>query len=129
MNTKILKRTGTSIKWTARILGILLFLFVLVFLIGEGSVIGALKSSLLMKIFFIVMIGYLLAWKWELIGGLISLIGMFTFYLCEYFSSGHFPKGWAFLIFYIPGILFLISWGIDKFVKTSSEDFSPNKGE
>jgi hypothetical protein len=58
----------------------------------------------------LVIIGFVIAWTKELIGSIISLLGLVAFYLFHYFSSGIYPKGSAFLIFTIPAFLFLLHY-------------------
>jgi hypothetical protein len=49
----------------------------------------------------------LLGWKWELLGGSLTVIGLIAFYLLDFLFSGTFPRGPYFLLLASPGILFL----------------------
>ncbi len=53
--------------------------------------------------------GVVLAWFWELGGGVIALGGLAAFYAANRFLGGNFPQGWKFLAIAIPGILCLVS--------------------
>ena len=54
-------------------------------------------------------IGLGLAWKWERLGGILTLGGMAAFYIFDFAFSGSFPRGPVFLIVAFPGVLFLLS--------------------
>jgi hypothetical protein len=55
-----------------------------------------------------VLVGLVLAWEEELIGGAITLASVAGFYLVYgWFLNSTFRMGWAFLPFIIPGLLFL----------------------
>lgn len=49
------------------------------------------------------------AWRYEIPGGIISIVSLLCFYLIHYFTAGYFPKGLAFMMFTLPGVLFLIN--------------------
>ena len=56
-----------------------------------------------------VLIGLVLAWEEELIGGVIILVSVAGFYLVYgVLAGGIMNQGWALLPFSIPGVLFLI---------------------
>ena len=56
-----------------------------------------------------VCLGMIAAWRWEAIGGLISLAGLAAFYVWEYSVSGNLGAGPWFLILTSPAVLFLLS--------------------
>jgi len=95
-------------RWTARILGTLLFGLLLLFLIGEGmppidfSATGAMSIVLLTA-----WLGLAVLWRWEGIGGLMVVGGMVAFYALNFAGSGRFPSGWVFPLLSLPGILAL----------------------
>ena len=56
-----------------------------------------------------VLIGLVLAWRREALGGAISVLGVMCFYVIYgWLLAGSMRQGWAFLPFLIPGSLFLI---------------------
>ena len=57
----------------------------------------------------VMMIGNLVAWKWEIAGGALALGGIAAFYLIDYAATGRFPARLLFPMFCIPGVLFLIA--------------------
>lgn len=71
-------------RWTARIAGTLMALFFLAFFVGEGFPnIFRLpwRESLSVLALSAVVVGLLLAWKWEGLGGAVALAGMVGFML------------------------------------------------
>lgn len=56
-----------------------------------------------------VVVGFLIAWKWELVGGLVSLLSLAGFYLWHFSNSGNLPAGPWFMIFSSPAIFFLLA--------------------
>ncbi|MGB7723903.1 MAG: hypothetical protein WBL65_28640, partial [Bryobacteraceae bacterium] len=71
-------------RWTARIAGTLMALFFLAFFIGEGFPnIFRLpwRESLSVLALSAVVVGLLLAWKWEGLGGAVAVVAMVAFML------------------------------------------------
>ena len=46
--------------------------------------------------FIVAMIGLVVLWKWEGIGGALVVGGMMAFYGLNFATSGRFPSGWFF---------------------------------
>ena len=101
-----------SIRWAARILSLMLWGLIFTFIIGEGSsLVGIFRAEpLLTTCLSITLVGLIVGWKREGLGGLMIMDGMALFYLANFLSSGRFPGGWVFPIFYLPGVLFLLCW-------------------
>ena len=101
------------IRWAARILSLVSVGMVMLFIIGEGFDIARVKlSEWLLFLFFPfgISIGMILAWWQEGIGGTITVGSLVMFYVVHFAIAGMFPHGWAFLVFTIPGFLFLLYW-------------------
>jgi hypothetical protein len=108
------------ISWIARISGILLLGLFLLFFLGEGGFnpFHLTIIELLMTVcILIVLVGILIAWKKEGLGGAMMVGGMILFYVINFIGSGKFPGGWVFQILFVPGILFLICWFVTKVKK------------
>ena len=90
--------------WVARIWSIASVGLLCVFLIGEGLPPLTVKAMLFP---FGVMIGLMLAWRFERIGGLVAAMSMLLFYGLEYLGHGRFPKGYAFILVSAPSLIFL----------------------
>lgn len=109
-NTKsILSITINVIRWIARILAAFMILLTLVFFLGE-EVFDKNHGTgepipITMIIFSILMLGGLgLAFKWELPGGIISLVG-FTGIIISNTDSASMPM---FYLYALPAVLFLL---------------------
>jgi len=65
---------------------------------------------MLMVPFFVTRLGLLLGWRWEGLGGGLVVGGMAVFYLVHFAQTGfgQFPRGFAFPLIALPGVLFLV---------------------
>jgi hypothetical protein len=68
--------------------------------------------ELLLFVFFPlgVSLGMLVAWRWEGLGGGITVASLIAFYLVHFLQSSQFPRGLAFVTVAAPGFLFLLYW-------------------
>jgi len=108
--------TFSGLRWLARIsslasIGLLgLFLFG-----GEESITPTLREAVAMAFFpFGVIAGMIVGWKYELRGGLISVISLAMFYAVMAIMGRGIPTTPWFLVFTLPGILFLTAGLIQK---------------
>jgi hypothetical protein len=94
-------------RWTARIIGTLLVLLIVMIGIGEGMP-NPFKQPPAVQVGFLalalLMIGILAGWRWELTGGVISLAGWCLFLASVKCRLTCFV--WALAL---PGILYVIS--------------------
>lgn len=102
----------TAVRWVARILGVLLVGLFVVFAIGQGLQPLKLPGAEfgLMSVLLVALSGMLVAWRRELLGGLMIVAGMTAFYLINFTVSGQLPGGWVFPLCFVPGILALVCW-------------------
>lgn len=108
-----------TLCWSARILSILSIGTVLLFAFGEGfNPFHFSSRELILSLFFPlgVCLGMALAWRWEGIGGFITLVSLLLFYLVNRILSPRFP-GPALVVFAAPGFLFLLYWLMTSNVK------------
>jgi hypothetical protein len=114
-STRVLRRI-------ARYLGLFLILLTLVFaipeLIAENNPNAEPTRFDIILAGVLMLVGLALAWKWELIGGLISLIG---FIGVGILNPDAMTKPMMYL-FPITAILFLISWRSSKLHRTEEEN-------
>ena len=103
-----------TIRWVARITAALMVTLTLLIFVGEGLSEGfqpllnmTARETAMMVSFIAVWLGLLLAWKWEAVGGLLTVLGSMAFYAINYLFSGYFPRGPFFLILASPSLLFL----------------------
>ena len=58
------------------------------------------------------------AWRWQVIGGAISLGGMILFFAVEFAVNGRLPGGLVLYLMLLPGALFLLSSFLSRRVAT-----------
>jgi hypothetical protein len=102
-------------RWVARIWSLASIAFVLIFLLGEGLSAGGRGPTaaewIALALFpFGVVVGLVIAWLREGLGGAIATGCLIVFYLWLRGIHGAFPRGPYFLLVAAPGILFIISW-------------------
>jgi hypothetical protein len=101
------------LRWTARVLSLLSIGIVLLFAFGEGlNLLHFTVHELVLFVFFPVgvCLGMAVAWRWEGLGGGITVASLAAFYLVHRLSSSGFPRGFALLAMTAPGFLFLLCW-------------------
>ncbi|HEY60461.1 MAG TPA: hypothetical protein G4N92_07255 [Anaerolineae bacterium] len=122
---KNIKKSVTEenvMRWIARIWSIASILFILVMFIGSlfsgDSSIFSLRDVIGLFFFPIgVFVGLVLAWRWEGIGGVITVASFFAFYLTLWSFDGRLPRGPYFALTAAPGLLFLVNWCLTKKLK------------
>ncbi len=95
------------LRWTARIWGVASTLLLLAFAFGGREHLRFTASEALAFLFFPVGVvaGFIVAWRHELVGGLVT-VGSLTFFYLSVGGSGR-PLGPYFLLFAAPGFLHL----------------------
>ena len=109
-----------TLQWLAAGLSLVSVFILLMFLIGEGFNPASVRpSEWAMMIFFPfgVIIGMVVAWWRECLGGMITIAGLMAFYTAHFGFSGGFPRGWAFVMFALPSFMFLVHWMLEDDVK------------
>ena len=102
-----------ALRWSARVWSVLAIGIVLLFAFGEGLNLSKFTArELVLFVFFPlgVCLGMVVAWRWEGVGGGITMASLAAFYLVNRLSSSSFPRGYAFVAFAAPGFLFLLCW-------------------
>jgi len=101
------------LRWSARVLSILVVGVLLLFVIGEGLNLSHFTARELALFAFFpvgICLGMALAWRWEGLGGGITVASLAAFYLVQRLTSSSFPRGFAFVALAAPGFLFLLCW-------------------
>jgi hypothetical protein len=109
----------SGLLWLARALSILSIGTLSLFIVGEGfNPFAFSRAELLLAVFFPigVIVGMVVAWWIEGLGGLITIFSVCGFYLAHFIENGRWPRGLAFFIFALPGALFLAYWLIKQTV-------------
>jgi len=113
MTTTFERKLIPFIRWIARVVGSLIFAFVILFILGYTFTGHAPdfagmnpKEQIMFTGLFLEMIGILLAWKWEGIGAGLIIVGYAVFQITEgkLFTPPIFP------IFLILGVMFGYCW-------------------
>src|ERR1039457_5735149 len=102
-------RVAVAGRWTARIVGTLLFLLFLAFFFGEGPPdLSRLTSAERLQSLCVaaLLLGLVIAWKWERLGGLITVAG-FAFLVA--LNANHL-RMWALCVPAIAGAMHIASW-------------------
>jgi hypothetical protein len=114
------------IRWTARIISILIISLFLLFFIGESVTEhhpNAEPIAIINIVVGVLMIGGLVvAWKWEFLGGLISVIGFIGVGIVNP-RSFTLPMMYLFLL---PAILFLICAWKSRSLRSADNETSRN---
>jgi hypothetical protein len=98
------EREVKTLRWVARVWSIASVGLLCAFLLGEGLPPLTVKAMLFP---FGVMLGLILAWWSERIGGFAAALSIVLFYVLEYVDHGRLPKGYAFMLISAPSVIFL----------------------
>jgi len=116
-------------RWIARISALLMAGLIL--LIFAGGMIGegfqpllhlTTPEKIMMVAFFAMWLGLFLGWKWELVGGLLTVCALVAFDVVNYPFSGTLPSRYPFLlIIAAPALLYLFcGWQARKHASADS---------
>jgi len=109
------------LRWIARIWGIIIALVVVMIAITPDPY--AVRPPSGIEIFYLSLyavsaLGLLVAWKWELIGAIISIVAMLAQAISISIGEGFafYIKGIVLveLVFFIPAILFIVCWTLSR---------------
>ena len=124
--------SATVCRWIARIVGALLVVVIVVIAVGERMPVGDMLThpkftfEMLGGIgIFLVVAGLLAGWRWELIGGIITLIGA-----CSIFVSmkitGNGRITWFLAALAAPGVLYITSHLLRSYASRRSQTHPPS---
>ncbi len=114
MNTSIARLSPLPriVCWSARITSLVLIGLVVFFVIGNGGPPTILRQPTSVQLEFaamgLMLLGLVIGWVREGLGGLLALLGLAAFNAVELAVNGVPAKG-AFPLFAVPGVLFLVS--------------------
>jgi hypothetical protein len=98
-------------RWTARIIGVFMVVSTLIIAIGEGMP-NPFTQPMLFQLGFLalalIILGIVAGWRWELSGGIMSLVGWGLLVIPV---IKHSPRGMNpfFIVLAVPGILYMAS--------------------
>ncbi len=102
----------TIIRWVARIIALLFAVVILIFVTG-GRVDLTNMSGLeiaTQAAFLVIWLGLVAGWRWDAVGGTLITGGTVLFLALDYLATGSILRFWVFLLFLIPGLLFMCCW-------------------
>jgi hypothetical protein len=116
---KVVPRSVKITRWIARIWSILVFIVVLFIIFTPDPYATEpvpLVDWLMLSLWGVAVLGLLVAWRWELLGGIITIATLFLRELAWIVLKGdwmvNFLIVWLFIV--PPAILFLIAWGLER---------------
>lgn len=110
--------TTTSVafiaRWVARAWSVLNVLIIFLFAIGQSlrpvGPVPTIQEWIGLALWPVgVAVGLLLAWLRELLGGILAIGCLVTFYIWNLLRSGHLPRGPFFLLIAAPAFVFLLA--------------------
>jgi hypothetical protein len=104
-------KSEVVLRWVARVWGVLSTLLLLAFAFGGREHVHFKAAEAVGFLFFPVgvIVGFLVAWRWELTGGLITAGSLALFYVWLYATGGKLAAGPYFLLFAAPGFLHVLA--------------------
>ena len=108
---KIQGATLRGLRWAARALSVVSVAVLSLFFVGEGFDPSRVTPGEWAGLFFFpagVVVGMIVAWRREGLGGGITAVSLLAFYVWHVLASGDLPRGLAFPAFSLPGLLFLL---------------------
>lgn len=97
------------------VLGTALLVLYFTFAVGAGPPPLSLGSAALS----IMLAGFIIAWWDDVLGGVLSLVGIGGFYAWNFATVGAFPGGWVFPLCFLPGVLQIVAWLLRRSVRLS----------
>jgi len=97
------------VRWAARLIAVVLGVFVLLFMVGEGP-----PPLRILVPWLVVLAGFGLGWKYEALGAVFILGAFIYFNMMEYRANGHLLHFGAFHLLLLPGLSFLFCWVMDR---------------
>ena len=110
MKSLSVRRLRLLTQWLARLWALALVLLVLAFAVGEGGPPNpfrqppAVATQLLLML--AMTLGLMIGWRWEVTGGLATLLSWVAFNVVNHAVSGRWAGG-AFPLFAVPPVLYL----------------------
>lgn len=121
-NVNAVSRSVKIIRWIARIWSILVFVVALfIIFVPDPHATEPVPASdwFLLSLWGVAILGLLIACRWELIGGIITIATMFVRELIWVMLKGDWLVNFLIIWFFVvpPAILFLVAWGLERKTK------------
>lgn len=107
----------TALRWVPRSLSLALVALFATLMVGQGPppLWPLTVNTLLFALLITCLAGLLIAWRWQLAGGLFAMVAIAAFYFMDFAKSSfeRFPGGWMFALMFITGLLYVVT-AIDR---------------
>jgi len=115
-------RSVKIIRWIARIWSILVFVVALLEIFTPDPYATEpvpVADWFLLSLWGVAILGLLVAWRWELVGGIITIATMFIRELAWVILKGHWLVNFLIIWLFVvpPAILFLVARGLERKAK------------
>lgn len=103
------RRIVTVLRWTARIIGVAIFILIVALAVGEGvpnPLSMSVQEDLIGLAFLTMTVGLLVGWKWEGLGGLLIIGGFGLFAIV----NRPFRVNAVIVTWVVTGLLYLVCW-------------------
>ena len=102
------------LSWVARIGSVISLALLIAFVVGSGGF-PTMTEDVALGFFPLgVAVGFIIAWRREVLGGAITVLSFVAFYLWMFVLDARLPHGPYFLLFSAPGFLFLALGLLEK---------------
>lgn len=125
--SKTTSRGATALRWIARIWSLLILAFVVarIFMPDPYATEPVPPEDwFLLSLWGVAILFLLVAWRWELVGGILAIATMFVRELAWVLIKGQWFVGflilWAAVV--PPAILFLMAWGLDRRARATTRE-------
>ncbi|RPJ81421.1 MAG: hypothetical protein EHM13_10455 [Acidobacteria bacterium] len=113
--TDRLRRWARALRCTARIWSVACVALLAEFVVSELLDVSGWNESLgSVLVSFGISTGLILAWRWERLGGSITLGILLAYYVIPVANTGALPSALAGAMFAAPGVLFLVSSTVSR---------------
>ena len=117
--------SATVCRWIARIVSAFAIVVIVIIAIGEGMP-NPLTQSAIAQVGFIglalIVVGFLAGWRWELTGGILSLVGICLIYEPTRMNG---KITWFFAVMAVPGVLYITSHLLRSYASRRSKTQPP----
>ena len=117
-STGVNLRIVTIIRWIARVWSVLIFLVALLIVVAPDPYVVQpvpLTDWIELGFYWVSILGLLLAWRWEGLGGAMALAGIVGHAIAfRIFRGDWFVQTLPIFVLGLPGILFLVCWALSR---------------
>ncbi len=102
------------LRWNARLFGLLIVGLSLTLMVGINPAELSSTGQALAAAWLAALLGMVGLWRWEGIGGLLSVGGLLAFYGIDFAATGSLIGGPILPVCFLPGVSAIICWAYDR---------------